>query len=418
MQDDRYQLFNRQFDSLEDFVDAISECLQCPVTLEDWNHHLLAYSSHNDQTDPVRISTIIGRRVPEKVINRFWKEGVIPALNQSDEPVIISEMTELGLGKRVAVSIRKNGEVLGYIWVSEVGDTLLQEDYELLKYAASKAKNQLLKLNLQKKKKERNYQEVLWQLISGDVNNLNHIQQDLDILGLHTSMSFAVMIIRFDQLSEEIYQKIIYVAKTSQKVSILIETLDENQIIFLLAPSKTSNQSELKSFSETLQAQIVERFQIKPSQIGCGYTYTNYQNMKQSYEEAQKVIQLKQIYPNETSDVFFYHELGVLRYVDLLQRTEALSTVGSHPALARLKTYDMQNRTNLLETLEMILMNDGNMNEAAKILHIHVNTLNYRMKRIKEVADIEFKDPIQKLGLYFDIILARGQKKSKHSPHS
>lgn len=413
MSADNFHLFNRPFDSLEDFVDAISDYLQCPVTIEDSNHHLLAYSSHDDQTDAARISTIIGRRVPEKVINRFWREGVIPALNQSDEPVIISEMAEIGLGNRVAVSIRKNDEVLGYIWVSEVGRTLTKEDLTFLKRAASKAKNQLLQLNMQKKKKERNYQDVLWQLITGDVTNLTKIKQDFDSIGIHSSMSFAIMIVSFDQLSDALYRKLTYVAKTTQRVTVLIQTLDENQIIFLIAFSKSdNNQSDLKSFSETFLAQIFERFHLKPVQIGCGYPYSSYQLIKQSYEEAKKVIQLKRMYPTETKDVFFYHELGVLRYVDLLQRTDVFSAIGTHPALKRLQIYDIQHRTNLFETLEVILMKDSNMNEAAKELHIHVNTLNYRMKRIKEITDIEFKDPIQKLGLYFDMILTRGLRKT------
>ncbi|WP_353625757.1 hypothetical protein [Bacillus sp. JCM 19041] len=109
------RLFNQPFDSLDDFADAISERLHCPVTIEDSNHHLLAYSSHEDETDAARISTIIGRRVPERVINRFWKDGVIPTLNKSDEPLVIPTISDIGLGNRVAISIRKNEEVLGYI---------------------------------------------------------------------------------------------------------------------------------------------------------------------------------------------------------------------------------------------------------------------------------------------------------------
>lgn len=63
------------FDSLEALVDAISETLQCPITIEDPNHSLLAFSSHEAQTDPVRIATIIGRKVPEKVVKALWRDG-------------------------------------------------------------------------------------------------------------------------------------------------------------------------------------------------------------------------------------------------------------------------------------------------------------------------------------------------------
>lgn len=79
--------FRVSFDSLEEFADVISEILQCPITIEDVNHRLLAYSTHDERTDSARIATIMGRRVPEKIINNLWKEGIIPALLKNPEPI-------------------------------------------------------------------------------------------------------------------------------------------------------------------------------------------------------------------------------------------------------------------------------------------------------------------------------------------
>ena len=51
--------FHRPFDTLESLADTISEVLNSPVTIEDANHHVLAYSSHHPETDPARIATIV-----------------------------------------------------------------------------------------------------------------------------------------------------------------------------------------------------------------------------------------------------------------------------------------------------------------------------------------------------------------------
>src|SRR5690554_1412960 len=96
--------FKSSFDSLDSLVDKISDVLKCPVTIEDVNHNLLAYSTHDEQTDHVRITTIISRRVPEKVINKLWKEGVIPKLLKTEEPIRIPKFSELGLNNRIAVA--------------------------------------------------------------------------------------------------------------------------------------------------------------------------------------------------------------------------------------------------------------------------------------------------------------------------
>lgn len=135
--------FRSNFDSLEEFADVVSEVLHCPITIEDANHRLIAYSTHDERTDPARVSTIIGRRVPEKVINALWKEGVIPALLKSREPIRVKTLDEIGLGDRVAVSIWKKEEVLGFIWALEVDKHLDEHALVLLKQAAEAAKNKL-----------------------------------------------------------------------------------------------------------------------------------------------------------------------------------------------------------------------------------------------------------------------------------
>lgn len=77
--------FNRSFDSLESLVDTISDMLQCPVTVVDANHRLMAYSSHDPHTDQAQITTIISRCIPKKVICS-WLRGWILNFDQRSSP--------------------------------------------------------------------------------------------------------------------------------------------------------------------------------------------------------------------------------------------------------------------------------------------------------------------------------------------
>jgi GAF domain-containing protein len=65
------------------------------------------------------------------------------------------------------VSIRKNNEVLGFIWALEVNEPFSEEDMEFLQFAAKEAKNQLQQLQLKKKRKEAGNQEFLWRMLTG-----------------------------------------------------------------------------------------------------------------------------------------------------------------------------------------------------------------------------------------------------------
>lgn len=186
--------FKYSFDRLEDVADHISDVLRCPITIEDVNHKLLAYSTHSDCTDPARTSTIIGRRVPEKVINKLWKDGTIPALLKTDQPIRVKQIDEVGLSNRVAISIWKNKQVLGFIWALEIQKTLSDEDLLTLQMAVKAVKNKLLKLQIRKTKNEERSQEFFWKMLTG------HIHQEDDMAdGFHKlGMACSFRVFRYD----------------------------------------------------------------------------------------------------------------------------------------------------------------------------------------------------------------------------
>lgn len=59
-----------------------------------------------------------------------------------------------------------------------------------------------------------------------------------------------------------------------------------------------------------------------------------------------------------------------------------------HPALQILLQYDRKNTTELYKTLCAFLDNEKNYLETAKALHVHRNTLKYRLGRIAELTGI------------------------------
>jgi DNA-binding PucR family transcriptional regulator len=54
--------------------------------------------------------------------------------------------------------------------------------------------------------------------------------------------------------------------------------------------------------------------------------------------------------------------------------------------LAPLAAYDARHHSELLRTLEAFLACDGSWTRCAAVMHVHVNTLRYRIKRISELT--------------------------------
>jgi DNA-binding PucR family transcriptional regulator len=55
----------------------------------------------------------------------------------------------------------------------------------------------------------------------------------------------------------------------------------------------------------------------------------------------------------------------------------------------------------------VFLNKDSNVHEAANALNVHTNTLNYRLKRISEIGEVNLRDPNQKITLYLDLKLEK-----------
>lgn len=73
-------------------------------------------------------------------------------------------------------------------------------------------------------------------------------------------------------------------------------------------------------------------------------------------------------------------------------RQEAMTKALLHPALETLERYDRDNRTQLRKTLSVYLEQERNQQLSARALHIHPNTLRYRLQRLTELTGLTLDD--------------------------
>ncbi|WP_338788574.1 PucR family transcriptional regulator [Metabacillus sp. FJAT-53654] len=395
------------FERLEDVADRISEVLQCPITIEDINHRLLAYSTHDESTDPARISTIIRRRVPEKVINSLWKDGTIPKLLSTDEPIRVSQIDEVGLGNRIAISIWKNDEVLGFIWALEINKHLKEEELMLLKKAAQAVKNKLLNLQIRKTKKAERNQEFFWKLLTGHISTEVEINEGFQELNLHLPIPFSIVVFKFPhKLNEAAERKLSYLLQTTQQVNIVLYTVDFDELIILLSAKSDAPLTDIRLFTLFTIRQLNERFTFTNVTASIGGISTQPLFIEKSYKEALAVLTIKNRFPSETHELHSFSEMGIYQYLDILYEQRKQQGLMNY-SLQKLIEYDKHHKTNLVQTLEIFLDNDSHVHDASKALNIHVNTLNYRLKRITEISELNLKSLNQKMTIYLDIKLDR-----------
>ncbi|AFC30339.1 DNA-binding transcriptional regulator [Paenibacillus mucilaginosus 3016] len=395
--------YQRSFDSLEELADAISEVLRCPVTIEDASFRLLAYSSHTPSTDPARIATIISRRVPDHVIASLWKEGVLTRLMESDEPVRIPGIAEVGLGPRVAVSIRRSGTVLGHIWVIEENRSLTEEDLEQLLLGVSAARTKLLQHQTQRRKEQESLQDFFWQLLTGHLRSHAAAAEKAARLQVSLPASFATAILQFGrELPEKLAGEIPYLLSAAGRIRFPLFALHRDQLILLAECRDARSLRDLEESLAQLGRLLLERSPLESCVAGAGLVYEDYSLLEQSYREAQTVLGLRARFPEETSHRVLYRDLGFYRWLPLFHEHNEAGRY-ANPSLEKLRAYDREHHGSLIDTLETYLSCDSNLKEAAERLHIHANSLAYRLKRITEIGGIDLASMDQKVTLYLDL---------------
>ncbi|MCT1922678.1 helix-turn-helix domain-containing protein [Brevibacterium luteolum] len=85
---------------------------------------------------------------------------------------------------------------------------------------------------------------------------------------------------------------------------------------------------------------------------------------------------------------------GLLHFVDVRMRRAFRQAL-----LGPIAAWDEEHASELLETLRVFLRNDGRWRQAARELHIHHNTLRYRIGRISDLIGRDLSDPDSRVDL-------------------
>jgi DNA-binding PucR family transcriptional regulator len=101
-------------------ANAVYEAVGAPVTIEDRFSALVAWSEGQDRTDSERIETILGRAVHPRALAEQRERQEFERLHASTEPVYMAATGPDQLA-RVAIAVRAGSDVLGYIWAAVTG---------------------------------------------------------------------------------------------------------------------------------------------------------------------------------------------------------------------------------------------------------------------------------------------------------
>lgn len=105
-------------------------------------------------------------------------------------------------------------------------------------------------------------------------------------------------------------------------------------------------------------------------------------------------------------------DLSIYSLVRLIREQDALA-LPLHPIVRQLQHSDQTRKTSYIETLTAYLSHSQKPTPTCQQLHIHRNTLDYRLRRIEELTDIAWEDGDLMFRLYFSLCAIRYDRLSR-----
>ncbi|KQV03410.1 transcriptional regulator [Kitasatospora sp. Root187] len=371
------------------------------VSIEDTSSRVLAYSrsSDSDEVDDLRRLSILGWQGPEPYLSKLREWGIFQHLRSSDAVIRIDPHPELGIRRRLAIGIRAGAQPLGTIWVQEGSRPLAPLADQALVGAARVAAAQLVRRRRELSADVRLTQTLLTGLLEGSTGP----QSLATHLGLELRRPATVLAYAASSPSEgsdlELTRAevtgLISVHTAARHRSALLAPIDSR--VYVLLPELPAGLAmvTVRDWAQEVVLAAREHLGVQ-LRAAIGSTVDGLAAVPESRAQADRILDAMGrggVATEVAALIDVQAEVLVSEVLALLQERGGLRD----PRLTALSAYDLRHGTRLAESVLAWLDALGEVRVAADALHIHPNTLRYRVRRAEQLTGIDLAQPQQRL---------------------
>ncbi|GAA2438608.1 helix-turn-helix domain-containing protein [Streptomyces pulveraceus] len=415
---------------LSGLANTVADLVGGAITIEDPQSRVLAYSRLDHEPDPMRRLTILGQRVPRWRVVELRESGFFQRLWSTDGVVRLP--ADARYAERLAIAVRHGSEVLGSLWAAADGRPLAEDAEDALRTAARAAVPHLSHHQTWGRAAARAREGAVHALLKGDVRAASEA-------GVTAGRPYAVLVAEaYDgshaggggahggreagvgngvgesagaggtygvpdsavaEASDTAGQRVLDVlALQAAAYRPGCVTARSGRLLYVLVPAGDGEADPARPLLAT--ARSVPRSVVL---AGSGPVAAGLPGLPASRETAELVVRVLRERaarrpPGEVVSAVAAHgevvpETTVLR---LLDRVEPLWGSLSGPVHAMVE-HDRAHGSAYGASVAAYLDASCDMGTAARRLHVHPNTLRYRLRRARELFGVDPADPAVRL---------------------
>ncbi|MFE3461925.1 helix-turn-helix domain-containing protein [Nocardiopsis aegyptia] len=394
---------------------TIAQITRGLVAIEDSASRVLAYSS-GSEVDELRRLSVLGRQGPEPYLALLREWGVFAKLRSGEEVVRIDEHPELGIRRRLAVGIHAGRQPLGTIWVQEGSEPLAGHAEEALLGAARTTALQMIRQRTQASAGLRLREDLLSSLLEGRIDasalaDTVEVHADRGALVVAFLLAEGDVEDRPDRPERELRRRqlidLVSVHTAAYRRSALVTELQGR--VYVLLPDLARSRDGWRGVEQSVLALTRKTVAAARAALGLevqaavGSRVESLAEVPDSRAEADRVLDAM------SRDL----DRDVATISDVRSRvliSETLALLRADPSLrdprvSRLIEHDRAGGADLVHSLLAYLEAFGDARAAAERLHIHPNTLRYRVRRAASVSGIDMADPGERLFTQLQLLM-------------
>ncbi|MET9202940.1 helix-turn-helix domain-containing protein [Gordonia sp. NPDC003585] len=369
------------------------------VSIEDEGSHVLAYSTAGDEADELRRLSILGREGPPEMLAWLRQWGVMDALRTSSDVVVVDERADLALRRRLAVAIRtpsggeQLGAFLGVVWLQEGATPLADDASQVLVGAAAVAARVIAR----RRAAGSDHDDLVRRLVGsrGEVIDAGHLgaQLGIDPASPVSVVAFGVAEgepAALDSVTGHVSALMLHASAFSP----LSVTTLVGPRAYVVLPGVSADAA--MSWARAAVDATHRQFGVRVRAVIAGPA-DGLAEVPALRTHADQVLDAAEREGELIDDVTTVERsrTGVLlgEIVGMLSENPDLVD----PRVTSLAALDDESGSEFTPSLRAYLDHFGDVRTAASDLHVHPNTLRYRIRRIQELTGMDLDDPATRL---------------------
>lgn len=355
------------------------------VSIEDAESHVMAYSASNDEADDLRRLSILGRAGPPEHLAWLGQWGIFDAVRAGDV-VRVDARPELGLRPRRAVGIHHQGAdprrpptFAGTIWVQEGSRPLADDADDVLRGAAVLAGRIMARLAATP-----STHAVLVQELLGLRDRTAEIAELARGLGIVADGRPAVIGFDGPRADSTRLPEVLALSASAFRPDAQVAANGSRVYVVFPDTGRASVPSWIRGTISALRSELDIELRAVIASPASGLA-----GAAAARTEVDRVLDTAGRHPGTLGQVTSLDEARTTVLLDEIVTMIAADDRLTDPRIRTLRDEDPV----LAETLRAYLDAFGDVATAAAWLHVHPNTVRYRVRRIEDKLGTSLADP-------------------------